>query len=138
MAERGGFEPSRPFICPRGSEFHRVVERLGVEVMTSTVVTGIDDRSVTHAGGRIPTRTVIWAAGVAASPLGKSLSAPLDHAGRVIVNPGLSVSAVASSDAVRRAAQVAALPLELGHIVADRSPSLPAFCFPSRFVRWQA
>src|ERR1035437_6435372 len=116
----------------------RQLEHLGVEVMTSTLVPGIDDRSVTHAGGRIPTRTVIWAAGVAASPLGKSLSAPLDRAGRVIVNPDLSVSAVASSDAVRRAAQVAALPLELGHIVADRSPSLPAFCFPSRFVRWQA
>ena len=37
--------------------------------------------------GRIPTRTVIWAAGVAASPLGKSLGVPLDRAGRVIVNP---------------------------------------------------
>lgn len=69
----------------------RQLERLGVEVMTSTQVTGIDDRSVTHAGGRIPTRTVIWAAGVAASPLGKSLGAPLDRAGRVIVNPDLSV-----------------------------------------------
>jgi hypothetical protein len=41
--------------------------------------------------GRIPTRTVIWAAGVAASPLGKSLGVPLDRAGRVIVNPDLSV-----------------------------------------------
>jgi len=59
--------------------------------MTSTMVAGIDDRGVMHVGGWIPTRTVIWAAGVAASPLGKSLGVPLDRAGRVIVNPDLSV-----------------------------------------------
>jgi NADH:ubiquinone reductase (H+-translocating) len=55
------------------------------------MVTGIDDRGVTHVGGLIPTRTVIWAAGVAASSLGKSLGVPLGRVGRVIVNPDLSV-----------------------------------------------
>jgi NADH dehydrogenase len=69
----------------------RQLEHLGVEVMTSTMVAGIDDRGVMHVGGWIPTRTVIWAAGVTASPLGKSLGVPLDRAGRVIVNPDLSV-----------------------------------------------
>jgi NADH:ubiquinone reductase (H+-translocating) len=67
------------------------LERLGVEVITSAMVTGIDDRGVTHVGGLIPTRTVIWAAGVTASSLGKSLGVPLDRFGRVIVNPDLSV-----------------------------------------------
>jgi NADH:ubiquinone reductase (H+-translocating) len=69
----------------------RQLKHLGVEVMTSTMVTGIDDRGVMHVGGRIPTRTVIWAAGVAASPLGQSLGVPLDRAGRVIVKPDLSI-----------------------------------------------
>jgi len=81
-----------PAMTPQSSvSARRQLERLGVEVMTSTMVTGIDDRGVMHVGGRIPTRTVIWAAGVAASPLGKSLGVPLDRAGRVIVNPDLSV-----------------------------------------------
>jgi NADH dehydrogenase len=69
----------------------RQLEHLGVEVLTSTIVTAIDARGVTYASGRIPSRTVIWAAGVAASPLGKSLGVPLDRAGRVIVNSDLTV-----------------------------------------------
>jgi NADH:ubiquinone reductase (H+-translocating) len=81
-----------PALTPESStSAQRQLEHLGVEVITSTMVMGIDDRGVMHVGGRIPTRTVIWAAGVAASPLGKSLGVPLDRAGRVIVNPDLSV-----------------------------------------------
>lgn len=81
-----------PALTPESSaSAQRQLERLGVEVITSAMVTGIDDRGVTHVGGLIPTRTVIWAAGVAASSLGKSLGVPLDRVGRVIVNPDLSV-----------------------------------------------
>jgi NADH dehydrogenase len=81
-----------PALTPKSSaSAQRQLERLGVEVITSAMVTGIDDRGVTHVGGLIPTRTVIWAAGVAASSLGKSLGVPLDRVGRVIVNPDLSV-----------------------------------------------
>jgi len=69
----------------------RQLERLGVEVMTDTMVTGVDGSGVTCTGGRIAARTAIWAAGVAASPLGRSLGAPLDRAGRVIVNSDLTV-----------------------------------------------
>jgi len=69
----------------------RQLERLGVEVITDSPVTAVDDRSVTHGGTRTETRTVIWAAGVAASTLGASLGAELDRAGRVIVNQDLSV-----------------------------------------------
>jgi NADH dehydrogenase len=54
-------------------------------------VTGVDYAGVTHKRGRIESHTVIWAAGVAASPLGRSLGAPLDKAGRVVVNQDLSV-----------------------------------------------
>jgi NADH dehydrogenase len=69
----------------------RQLERLGVEVITDSPVTAVDDRGVTHGGTRTDTRTVIWAAGVAASTLGSSLGAELDRAGRVIVNQDLSV-----------------------------------------------
>jgi NADH dehydrogenase len=73
----------------------RQLERLGVEVVTDSPVTAVDDRGVMHGGRRLDSRTVIWAAGVAASPLGKALGATtdvkLDRAGRVIVNQDLSV-----------------------------------------------
>ncbi len=64
---------------------------------TNARVVGIDHAGVTLApeggapGESIPSRTVLWAAGVAASPLAKSLGAPLDRAGRVLVEPDLTV-----------------------------------------------
>lgn len=65
---------------------------LGVEVLTGTRVTRIDARGLDcEPGGRIAVRTVLWAAGVAASPLGSQLGAPVDRAGRVVVQPDLSV-----------------------------------------------
>jgi NADH dehydrogenase len=71
--------------------------RLGVQVRTDARVVAIDHGGVTLApvdgkpGERIPSRTVLWAAGVAASPLVKSLGVPLDRAGRVLVEPDLTV-----------------------------------------------
>ena len=69
----------------------RQLRGLGVELLLNVPVTEVDDAGVTHEQGRIPSRTVIWAAGVAASPLARSLHAPLDKAGRVFVNQDLSV-----------------------------------------------
>ena len=65
--------------------------RLGVEVRTGTTVTGIDGEGVAIGPERIAARTVLWAAGVAASPLAQSLGVPLDKAGRVSVEPDLTV-----------------------------------------------
>jgi NADH dehydrogenase len=86
------------------------LERLGVEVRTGSVVTGVDAEGVVWrpaarlssgqasaapssdvAGERIVAQTVLWAAGVAASPLAKSLGVPLDRAGRVPAEPTLAV-----------------------------------------------
>jgi NADH dehydrogenase len=64
---------------------------IGVEVRTSSVVTRVEPDAVYVGDERIPTNTVFWAAGNAASPLGKSLGAPLDRVGRVLVNPDLSI-----------------------------------------------
>jgi len=67
------------------------LERLGVTVWLGKRVTAIDADGVTLGAERIAAHTVIWAAGVASSPLGRSLGVPLDRAGRVPVEPDLSV-----------------------------------------------
>jgi NADH dehydrogenase len=67
------------------------LNRLGVEVRTSTVVTQIEPGAVYAGDTRLPATVVLWAAGVAASPLGKKLGAEVDRAGRVLVQPDLSV-----------------------------------------------
>ena len=67
------------------------LNRLGVEVRTSTTVTQIEAGAVYAGSTRLPATVVLWAAGVAASPLGKKIGAPTDRAGRVLVQPDLSV-----------------------------------------------
>jgi NADH dehydrogenase len=67
------------------------LERLGVEVLTGRPVTDIGEGFLVCGGERIAAQTILWAAGVAASPLGTQLGAELDRAGRVRVSPDLSV-----------------------------------------------
>ena len=67
------------------------LEALGVQVWTESPVTGIDGTGVRVGGDRVAARTVVWAAGVQASPLARSLGAPLDRAGRVRVAADLTV-----------------------------------------------
>jgi NADH dehydrogenase len=69
----------------------RQLERLGVEVVTGTPVKAIDANGYVLGDGFVAARTVVWAAGVAASPLGALLDVPRDRAGRVLVAPDLSV-----------------------------------------------
>jgi NADH dehydrogenase len=69
----------------------RELQRLGAEVLLESEVTSVTPRCVMVSDRRIPARTVIWAAGVTASPLGRSLGVPLDRAGRVLVECDLSV-----------------------------------------------
>lgn len=81
-----------PSMPPSLSEKARAqLARLGVEVLTGQAVTGIDERGVWLGERRIDARTVLWAAGVAASPLGAQLGAERDRAGRVKVEPDLSL-----------------------------------------------
>src|SRR3954454_1805560 len=67
------------------------LRNLGVEVLTDAAVTSINDHEVCIGDTTIPTRTILWAAGVQASPLAKTLGVPLDRAGRVVVEPDLSI-----------------------------------------------
>lgn len=64
---------------------------LGVEVRTSAMVTGVEPGAVQLGPSRLPATVTLWAAGVAASPLGRKLGAPVDRAGRVLVNADLSI-----------------------------------------------
>jgi len=67
------------------------LEKMGVEVRNGAPVTAIDANGITLAGETIRARTVLWAAGVRATPLLGSLGAPMDRGGRVLVLPDLTV-----------------------------------------------
>jgi NADH:ubiquinone reductase (H+-translocating) len=83
-----------PYEPDLSEKARRQLVRLGVEVRTGARVTAIGHGGVLLEGAeRLDARTVLWAAGVAASPVGASLGAPVDRAGRVVVQPDLSVPA---------------------------------------------
>ncbi|MGA9074558.1 MAG: NAD(P)/FAD-dependent oxidoreductase [Candidatus Sulfotelmatobacter sp.] len=68
------------------------LQRLGVEVLTSAMVTKIEPGVISMGKTRMKAAVILWAAGVAASPLGKKLGASVDRAGRVLVQPDLSIA----------------------------------------------
>jgi NADH:quinone reductase (non-electrogenic) len=82
-------------LAPYSEKLSRKAEdqlrRLGVEVRTSSIVTRIEPGAVWVGEEKIPAPVVLWAAGVAASPLGRKLGVPIDRAGRVLVEPDLSI-----------------------------------------------
>jgi NADH dehydrogenase len=69
----------------------RRLKKLGVEVVTGVKVDKVDDQGVISAGERIPSATVLWTAGVAASPVVKLLGTTMDRAGRALVGPFLDI-----------------------------------------------
>jgi NADH dehydrogenase len=85
-----------PRLLPTFSEQHSNYVRdtlaaMGVDVMTSSPVRECDERGVDLVGGRIEAGSVIWAAGVMASPAAQWVSAEHDRGGRVVVRPDLSL-----------------------------------------------
>ena len=89
-----------PFGAKLGDKARAELEKLGVEVMLGAMVTDVDERGLEvklkdGSVQRISSVAKIWAAGVQANPLGKTLSeqtgAPLDRAGRIAVNPDLTL-----------------------------------------------
>src|SRR5438067_1595196 len=81
--------PAYPEDLSRSAEAQ--LRHLGVEVQTSAMVTGMQPAAVLIGKTRLPAAVVLWAAGVAASPLGTKLGTPIDRAGRVLVNPDLTI-----------------------------------------------
>ena len=69
----------------------RALRNLGVDVWEQAKVTDVREETVTVGGEVVRAHTILWAAGVAGAPLGRTVGVPLDHAGRVLVNEDLSV-----------------------------------------------
>jgi len=80
-----------PYPPDLSQKARRQLEDLGVEVRVGALVTDVDGHGVCIGPERIESRTVLWAAGVAASPVGRSLGAPVDRADRVKVESDLSL-----------------------------------------------
>jgi NADH dehydrogenase len=80
------------FSEPQAAQAARDLVRLGVDVRTSSSVTWIDAEGIQMANERLRAGTVLWAAGVKASPLAKAAGLECDAQGRVIVSPDLSAA----------------------------------------------
>jgi len=80
-----------PFPPELSARAQKLLEKRGVEIRTNATVTDIDPGGVQIGTQRISARTVLWAAGVEASPLARSLGTALDKNGRVLVQPDLSI-----------------------------------------------
>ena len=87
----GGPRILASFPEPLSERAEEALTRIGVEVRTGAMVTRVTPDAVWLGGEPIRARTVLWAAGVAASPLTRSLGVPLDRAGRVQVERDLSI-----------------------------------------------
>jgi NADH dehydrogenase len=86
-----GTRPLATFAPELSDAAKRHMERLGIEIRLGQSVDCVDEHGVVVAGERIASKTVIWTAGVAGSPAAKWLNAETDHAGRVRIQPDLSI-----------------------------------------------
>ena len=103
----GGPDVLASFPQPLRERARRDLERLGVSVRTGALVSAIDEGVVQVGEERLEAGTILWAAGVQASPLGATLGVPLDRAGRVRVEPDLSIPGAPSIFVVGDLATVA-------------------------------
>jgi NADH dehydrogenase len=110
--------PAYPEDLSRSAE--KQLRGLGVEVHTSTMVTGVEPAAVHMGSNILPAAVILWAAGVAASPLGRKLGAPVDRAGRVLVNPDLSIPGHPETFVI---GDLAALKDEKGQLVPGVAPA---------------
>jgi NADH dehydrogenase len=147
-----------PRLLPTFSEQHSSYARdtlvaMGVDVMTSSPVLECDGRGVDLAAGRIEASSVIWAAGVMASPAAQWVSAEHDRGGRVVVRPDLSLQGFndifvigdtafvkdASGRSVPGLASAAKqMGKYVGKLIAARvaGQSLPPFRYRPSFIRY--
>jgi NADH:ubiquinone reductase (H+-translocating) len=109
----------------------RHLQRLGVEVHQNTRVTAIDAFGLVAGGQTIPAATVIWGAGVVASPAAKWLGVASDPSGRIIVNPDLSVPGYPEIFAIGDTAHVVAPSRNLIGVKAREPMVLPGVAQPA-------
>ena len=109
----------------------RHLEALGVQVITGTRVTEVDDQGIVADGRRVLASTVLWGAGVLASPAGQWLGAQTDRAGKIIVDPDLSVPGHSNIFAIGDTAHVVAHTRNLLGIKAKEPATLPGVAQPA-------
>jgi NADH dehydrogenase len=109
----------------------RHLEGLGVKVHTNTRVTMIDADGIVAGGQRVPASTVLWSAGVLASPAGRWLGAEMDKSGRVMVNSDLSIPGHPEVFAIGDTAHVVAPARNLLFIKAKKPMAMPGVAQPA-------
>jgi NADH dehydrogenase len=116
----------------------RHLESLGVEIHANLRVTGVDSEGIVVGGQRIQAATVLWGAGVVASPVGRWLGAEIDKSGKIIVNPDMSVPGHPEIFAIGDTAHVVAPVRNLFGIQLKNPTVLPGVAQPAiqqgRFV----
>ena len=109
----------------------RHLERLGVEVYTNTRVTSVDEAGIVADGKRVPASTVLWGAGVLASPAGRWVGAAMDRSGKIIVDPDLSVPGHPEIFAIGDTAHVVAESRNLVGIKSKQPMTMPGVAQPA-------
>ncbi len=109
----------------------RHLEQLGVKIFTGTRVESVDAEGIVANGKRIRSRSVIWSAGVAASPAARWLGADADKAGRVKVNADLSVPGHAEIFVIGDTAQVIANTRNLVGLKSGTGVQMPGLAQPA-------
>ncbi len=109
----------------------RHLQRLGVKVHTNTRVTLVDAEGLVAGGQRVFASTVLWSAGVLASPVGRWLGAAMDRSGKVVVNPDLSIPGHPEVFVIGDAAHVVAPSRNLLGIKAKEPMEMPGVAQPA-------
>ena len=109
----------------------RHLESLGVKVYTNTRVTAVDADGIAANGQRVPAGTVLWGAGVLASPAGRWLGAAMDKSGRIMVGPDLSVPGHPEIFAIGDTAHVVAESRNLLGFKSKQPMTLPGVAQPA-------
>jgi NADH:quinone reductase (non-electrogenic) len=121
--------PSYPEVLSAKAQRH--LEQLGVKVYTSTRVTSIDADGIIANGQRVPAATVLWGAGVLASPAGRWINSATDRSGRIIVNSDLSVPDHPEIFAIGDTARVVAHSRNLLGIKSNEPMLMPGVAQPA-------
>jgi NADH:ubiquinone reductase (H+-translocating) len=109
----------------------RHLESLGVKVFTNTRVTSVDAAGIVADGKRVPAGTVLWGAGVLASPAGRWLGAKMDYSGKVVVNADMSVPGHLDIFAIGDTAHVVAPARNLMGIQSNDAMVMPGVAQPA-------
>ena len=119
------------FVEELSAKAQRHLEQLGVKIFTGTRVESVDAEGIVANGKRIRSRSVIWSAGVAASPAARWLGADADKAGRVKVNADLSVPGHAEIFVIGDTAQVIANTRNLVGLKSGTGVQMPGLAQPA-------